>query len=271
MIQIRVVNLHVQLNDVDVYYRQYGSGSRPVLCFHGWSMSADSWLALASFFPSEHFRLVMPDLRGFGRSSKPAIGYHINDYMRDAVRLARSLGISRFDLLGHSFGGTGALYLACRIPHLVRRVVVISTIPGSASPLIDSNIRRHFERIYALVERASDRTLPTLLTRLWRAGFLGIPDSTQIEAQRQAAQRSQRHAILATLNTILTTDISQWLVHLKTPTLVIRGDQDPLLQDGPDGLDNLAHITRVVIPQSGHYPHMENSSATFAAIEAFLR
>lgn len=264
------VGVRIQLKDVSLYYDQYGNGPRTALCFHGWGMSADSWSALASFFPPDRWRLVMPDLRGFGRSDKPATGYHINDYMRDAIRLTRALGLTRIDVFGHSFGGTGALYLAARIPHLVRRLVVMDTIPGAANPQLDPNIRQQFERIYGLVQRTNERSLPTLLTRVWRQSFVRPPDNTQIDAQSQAARLSERHAILATLQTILTTDISAWLHHLTVPTLIIRGAQDPLLKSGTDGLENLLHVTRAVIPQTGHYPHLENPSATYTFMQRFL-
>lgn len=260
----------VNLKDINVYYRQWGSGSRAILCFHGWGMNGDSWAPLAKRFSPREWRVIMPDLRGFGRSDKPPSGYHINDYMRDAVRLIRSLNLTQVDVLGHSFGGTGALYLAARIPHLVRRLVVFDTIPGAANPAIHPRIRKQFERIQTLAQRTKDRSLPTLLTRIWRQSLTLVPPEDQVAAQAEASQAAERHAVLATLNTVLTTDIARWLNRLKVPTLVIRGEKDPLLQDSPDGLEYLPQSTRVIIPDTGHYPPIERPDLVWAHVSNFL-
>ncbi|MCY0898305.1 MAG: alpha/beta hydrolase [Firmicutes bacterium] len=258
------------LKGVRIYYREYGQGNRAVFLFHGWAMTGDSWRRLAERFPVDQWRLIMPDLRGFGESAKPSAGYHINDYMRDALRLMRALGIRRVDVIGHSFGGTGALYLALRLPHLVRHLVLLSTIPGAQSPTIDPRIRQQFERIVGLVQRAQGPALATLLTRLWRQSFVVPPDPEDLNQQLLANRNADRHAILQTLHTILTTDISHFLPRLRVPTLLIRGEDDPLLRHSPDGLEHLARTTRILIPHVGHYPHLENPDAVWHHLSTFL-
>lgn len=233
-------------------------------------MTGESWLPLARRFPRQGWRLIMPDLRGFGRSAKPPRGYHIDDYMRDAVRLLRALDIPRVDVVGHSFGGTGALYLASRIPHLVRRLVVLDTIPGAGNPAIDPRVAQQFDRIRTLVQRVSEASLSTLLMRIWRQSFVVAPSEELLAMQRQAVQQAERHAILGTLETILATDIGRWIARLKVPTLVIQGANDPVLHQGPDGLDNIPGAARVIIPRTGHYPQLEDPKSVYQVIEPFL-
>ncbi|NMP23353.1 alpha/beta fold hydrolase [Sulfobacillus harzensis] len=254
---------------IRIHYQILGDGPKTVLFFHGWAMNGASWLPLAKRFPQNGWRLVMPDLRGFGRSDKPPQGYHIDDYMRDAVRLVRKLGTRPVDIIGHSFGGTGAIYLAARIPHLVRRLVVLDTIPGAANPLIDPGVARQFARIRALVERTRRDHLPTLLMRLWRQSFHLPPSDESLALQQEAVDMAEPHAILATLNTILTTDIGYWLSRVRVPTLVMQGAADPVLHGGPDGLDALS-AERRIIPGTGHYPHLENPDGVLAHLLPFL-
>ncbi|MCY0879776.1 MAG: alpha/beta hydrolase [Firmicutes bacterium] len=260
----------VDLRGTRIYYRVYGSGCRTVLMFHGWAMSGASWHHLAERFSPRDWQVIAPDLRGFGQSDKPNAGYGIDDYLRDAVRLLRTLNVRRVDVIGHSFGGTGGLYLALRIPHLVHRLVLLSTIPGARNSSIDPRIRRQFARIVQLVERVPDGSLPTLLMRLWRQSFAMPPTQDAVEFQKQATETAERHAILHTLETILTTDISPWLSRHRVPTLILRGERDPLLGSGPDGLESLAGAARVVIPQAGHYPQLENLDAVWWHIDRFL-
>jgi len=262
--------MRIRLKDTSIYYQSFGHGPKVALFFHGWAMSGDSWLPLVNRLPPEQWRAIVPDLRGFGRSDKPLSGYHIDDYMQDAIRLLRALKIPQVNLIGHSFGGTGALYLAARVPHLVRRVAVLDTIPGAASPYIDARIRQQFSRILALVNKVSDKSLPLLLDRIWRQSFLVPPSPDQQEAQHQFNQCAPRHALVETLHTILTTDISSQLHRIRKPTLVIRGEDDPVLHDAADGLDVIDAAQHVRIIGTGHYPQLENPDAVWPILSTFL-
>ncbi len=262
--------MKISLKGTTIYYESFGDGPHTVLFFHGWGMNGESWRPLLSRFPLAGHRLVVPDLRGFGRSEKPVSGYHIDDYMRDAVRLLRALNIPRADVVGHSFGGTGALYLAARIPHLVRRVAVIDTIAGAKNTSIDPRVRTQFERIRNLVQKVGDTALPTLMMRIWRQSFLTQPSDAMAALQQSAAESSMRHALLGTLNTILTTDISEWMTRLRVPALIIRGSDDPVLHGGPDGLEAARTASRVTIANTGHYPHLEDPDAVSRHLIAFF-
>ncbi len=261
--------MRLMRTDVPIFLQQRGSGSETLLMFHGWGMTGESWRPLAQRLSAD-WQMLIPDLRGFGRSAKPPNGYHINNYLADAVRLAQRFHLRRITVVGHSFGGTGALYLAARLPHLVSKAVVLSTIPGAKSPAVDPRIQRHFARIQALSERAGDRQLATLLHRLWRQS-LALPPSLEIEdSQRRAADGAARHAVLATLHTILSTDITPWLARIGVPTLIVRGQLDPLLGDGRDGLEAIPDAVRVTMPTAGHYPQLEDPDGLAAHMRRFL-
>ena len=85
----------------------------------------------------------------------------------------RHLGQRTVDLLGPSFGGTGVLYLAARIPHMVRHVVVFDTIPGAAHPDLDRRIQ--FEPIQSLALQTRETSLVPLFARIWRQSLLVAP------------------------------------------------------------------------------------------------
>lgn len=207
---------------------------------------------------------------GFGQSAKPPRGYHINNYLADAVRLVQRFQLRRITVVGHSFGGTGALYLAVRLPRLVSQAIVLSTIPGADSATVDPQIKAHFARIQAMSMRLDDQQLPTLLYRLWRKSLISPPDPELDAAQREAADGASRHAVLATLRTILTTDVTPWLRRIHVPTLVVRGARDPLLGDGRDGLDPIPGAVRVWLAAAGHYPQLEAPDQLAHYIERFL-
>lgn len=262
--------MDIQLKGTRIFYEECGNGAQPLLFLHGWGMSGANWKELAHHFPPHQWRAILPDLRGFGRSDKPRAGYHIDNYMQDAIRLIRALQLGPVDVIGHSFGGTGALYLAARVPHLVKRLVVFDTIPGAKAPAIDPRIFTQFDRIRRLVNKVSDSDLPKLLNRIWHQSFVHRPAPWLDALQSQVEAHAQRHAVLQTLTTILTTDISQYLPRIKAPTLIFRGESDPLLKSSSDGLEVIPNARRVTIPYSGHYPHLENLEAVWMHLAPFL-
>jgi len=102
------------INGVTISYSDIGSGT-PLLCLHG-GMGVDSQTlhVPAILNLSEHgIRVIIPDQRGHGKSSRDnGAGYTHETWAADVRSLARHLGLSRFALLGHSYGGFLALEYA---------------------------------------------------------------------------------------------------------------------------------------------------------------
>ena len=105
----------------------------PLLLLHGFPQTHAIWHRVARQLSDRHF-LVMPDLRGYGDSSKPAgLADHSNYSKRalagDMVALMRSLGHERFGVVGHDRGGRVAHRLALDHPQAVERLCVIDIVP----------------------------------------------------------------------------------------------------------------------------------------------
>lgn len=79
-------------------------GAPCLILLHGIGGAGDSWLPIADEL-ANHFRLLIPDLRGHGSSDKPASGYLVPDYAQDLEGLLQAFEIDRPLLLGHSLGG----------------------------------------------------------------------------------------------------------------------------------------------------------------------
>jgi pimeloyl-ACP methyl ester carboxylesterase len=93
---------------------------------------------------AERFRVIAPDLRGLGDSSRPAGGYDKKTVGGDIWRLMHEvLGISEFHLVGHDWGGPTAYAVAAAHPAAVRKLAILDvTIPGDGSPNISQGGRR---------------------------------------------------------------------------------------------------------------------------------
>lgn len=121
-----------EVNGVTIHFRHGGSGP-PLLLLHGFPQTHVIWHRVADAL-AERFTLVMPDLRGYGDSSKPPgdkdhANYSKRTMALDMVELMASLGYRRFDLCGHDRGGRVAHRLALDHPDAVGRLMVIDISP----------------------------------------------------------------------------------------------------------------------------------------------
>jgi pimeloyl-ACP methyl ester carboxylesterase len=99
------------------------STGRTVVLLHGRNFPSSYWAPTINALAHAGYRVVVPDQIGFGKSSKPGFAYSFDAMARVTLALIDSLGIARFDLVGHSMGGMLAVRLAraygARIDHLV--------------------------------------------------------------------------------------------------------------------------------------------------------
>lgn len=110
-----------------------GGSGPPVLLLHGYPQTRMAWHAVAPVL-ARRFTVVVPDLRGYGRSDKPAgdaahLLYSKRQMARDQLATMAALGFERFMVAGHDRGGRVAYRLALDAPHAVSRLAVIDILP----------------------------------------------------------------------------------------------------------------------------------------------
>lgn len=123
---------HLSVNGVTLHVRYGGSGP-PLLLLHGYPQTHLIWRKVADRL-AQHFTLVMPDLRGYGDSSKPPGGTAHGNYAKramaqDMVELMSTLGHANFRVCGHDRGGRVAHRLALDHPHAVHQLMLIDIAP----------------------------------------------------------------------------------------------------------------------------------------------
>jgi pimeloyl-ACP methyl ester carboxylesterase len=102
-----------------------GGAGEPLLLLHGIPGSAFAWEHAGALL-SEHFRVIIPDLRGFGRSQAPDGDFYMEAQARSLYTFLQGLGIKRLSIGAHDFGGPVAFTLMRLFPDLAVRTLVIS-------------------------------------------------------------------------------------------------------------------------------------------------
>ena len=136
----------LSVHGVRIHYLDAPGGSPPIVMLHGLSANAHCFSGLIGAGLSPTFRIIAPDLRGRGRTDKPATGYSMAEHAADVLGLIDALGLDRVILTGHSFGGYVAIYIASHFPERVERLIVIDAAI-TLNPRVNELLKPSLDRL----------------------------------------------------------------------------------------------------------------------------
>ena len=267
----------------------------PVILLHGFPESHRTWRGVAPLLEDE-FRLVMPDQRGFAGSDRPADvdSYKADVLVDDIFALAEALGIQRFTLVGHDWGGAISWAAALRNdPRLARLAVINAPHPVifQKSAIEDAGQRAASQYITAFRTPGFEKAAAAMgWETLFEKSFSGHVDLSIIspeERDQYIAEWSQPGGFVAMLNWYrasqlivptpgIEVPIPDWVLQafpkVTVPTLVIWGMQDKaLLPIQLEGLDSLVDDLKIVrVADAGHFVPWEKPGVVAAALRPFL-
>lgn len=245
-----------------------GAG-QPLVFLHGFPLDHTMWRAQIEAF-APRYRVLAPDLRGFGVSEARGETVTMEDFAYDLLWLLDALGEQRpVALCGLSMGGYIALRFVEKFPSRLDRLVLCDTRAAADSAEAAANRLKTAERVLAAgAEFVAEAMLPKLFgQRTAREQPARVADVRRVmavtqpaaiaAAQRGMAQRPDSTALLPTI---------------RTPTLVVVGAEDAI--SPPDEMRGMAAAIPgaefVVIPDAGHMAPLENPAAFNAALAKFL-
>jgi pimeloyl-ACP methyl ester carboxylesterase/uncharacterized RmlC-like cupin family protein len=261
----------------DIFVRWGGTG--PVaLLLHGYAENSDSWAPLAADLMKDH-TVVVPDLRGIGKSSKPETGYDKKTEAKDIRAVVTALGYDKTFVVAHDIGNMVAYAYAAMYPDKVERLVVMDApIPGiepwseilltpgvwhfnfhgpDAERLVAGRERIYFDRIWN--DFTADPSKPDDSTRNFfaatyaqpggmRAGFAQFTAFSQDAADNKIFEQTK----------------------LTMPVLAVGGEKS----FGPLQAVIMRHVAinvrEAVVAGSGHWLMEEKPEYTVALIRNFL-
>ena len=267
----------------------------PVILLHGFPESHRTWRGIAPLL-QDRFRLVMPDLRGFGASDQPQEieAYTADKLVADIFALADALGIDRFALVGHDWGGAIAWPAAIRGDPRIDRLAIVNAphpLVFQKSLIEDADQRAGSQYISAFRIPGFEQAIEAMgYDRFFAKSFSRHVDLDSIPPDEQAryiADWSKPGAMTAMLNWYRASQIvvpapgeeaempgwvGRGLPRIEVPVLVIWGMKDgALLPLQLDGLDkHCADLTIVRLPEAGHFAPWQAPRDVAQALLPFL-
>lgn len=113
--------------DVTLHYEDEGSGA-PVLLIHGHTMDRRIWDPVMPMLRAVDLRVLRPDLRGHGLSTRPDCGYHLSHHASDMAAVLDDAGADSAFVVGYSIGGGVAIEMALTLPERLNGLVLMSPV-----------------------------------------------------------------------------------------------------------------------------------------------
>ena len=259
-----MTNRQVEAGGLRVNLAEAGDGE-PVLLLHGWPQHHEMWREVMRRL-APRFRLLAPDLRGFGWTDAPGHGYDGETFARDQVALLDALGIERAKVIGHDWGGWTAMLLGIEHPERVERMIVVdSPHPWPRQRL--SNLPELWRSWYATM-LASPALGPWLLRRtdfvkgvLTRAAPPGTFEQSELDSYADSYRPAERAKAINSLyryyhRALVSGLRGRWRDRrLSVPTLLLFGERDLYVTSKlVDGYQPYADEMRAeVVPGAGHF------------------
>jgi pimeloyl-ACP methyl ester carboxylesterase len=242
----------VPIHDIEMHVRRLGRG-QPLLLLHGFTGSGADWVHLFDLEAlARDFDVIMPDLRGHGRSTNPAGTLTHAQCARDVRALCDRLGVGRFRALGVSLGGNTLLHLATQEPARVAAMVTFAAPSYFPAPA------RALQRGFTEESRSDDD---------WRSlRACHAHGDEQIRALLRIARG-------------FADDVEDMcftpprLATIRARTLIVAGDRDPLypLEIFVEQYRAIPRASLWIMPDAGHDAVFGAQRAAFAATaRAFL-
>lgn len=125
--------MRVNVNGINLQIRDYEGGGDAVIFLHFSGANLMMWQRVIPYF-QDHYRMILVDLRGHGKSDVPETGYHMDDMALDVVGIMGHLDLERAHIVGSSLGAEVGLSLAANYPEKVISLVCDGALSSEFGP-----------------------------------------------------------------------------------------------------------------------------------------
>ena len=252
------------IDGVRIHYQEAGDDKAPpMILIHGFISSNLVWNEVFLPLAKAGFRVIAPDLPGYGYSDKPRDGeYTIAAQARAVLGLMDHLGIEKATIVGASYGGAVAAMLALECPERVARLVLVGAVSSD-------EVKKKLLLRLASLPIIGDIATPLFLGSRWILRKrteevyrrLGFPlDERKLEARHHLLETSNtHHAMIRTVRRWSANRITRDAHLIRQPTMLVWGDEDNHIpiSNAYKLRDAIPNSRLVVFRRCGHLPPTE--------------
>ncbi|MEM4919988.1 MAG: alpha/beta hydrolase [Candidatus Nezhaarchaeales archaeon] len=258
----------IRIGDVNIYYEIKGEGD-PLVMIMGLAGNLDWWDPKMISELSKHFKLILFDNRGAGRSDMGQKQFSIKLFANDTAGLMNALGIPKANVLGFSMGGMIAQELVLNYPEKVKKLVLCSTFCGARRGVLPP------PQPVPLDDLAENprKVMEFMARMIFTEEFINSnPQAFEDMIQRMLRAPITKEAFIKQFYAIMEFDTYDRLPQIKVPTLVLHGKMDILLpvENATILASAIPNAKLVILERSGH-GLAEEIEKVIAEIIDFLR
>jgi pimeloyl-ACP methyl ester carboxylesterase len=236
-----------------------------ILILHGWGSRADNWSAVKRFLEKGGADVYVPDLPGFGSNPVPENPWSVDDYVDWVDGFCRKNNLSRFYLVGHSFGGGVAMKFSTVHPEKVERLILVNP-----AIIRIRGLKYYLALIAAKVGNLIlsvpllSRLKPFLRKVLYR--LVGTRDYKKLDFDKTNVMKE-------TFKRVTSEDLSCYLPAVQTQTLVVWSEKDEMtpLNQGYIVNGKLSRSSMEIIKEAKHALNLESPDILAKKILSFIK
>jgi len=233
--------METEVNGLKINYQIFGNG-KPFLILHGWGSNSERWRAVAEKIAESGYKVIIPDLPGFGESQQLDSPWTPNDYCAFIEKFGEATGLKEFYLMGHSFGGAVSAKFAIKFPQRVSKLFLVSAA--------------------CVREKTAKKQVFGALSKIVKI-FKFIPYYNFFKKViykfivKKSDYLSVDGVMKETYLNVIADDLSQFSGFIKVPTVIIWGDKDDSTPVENARLLNqkIKNSKLVIIPGADHLLH----------------
>ncbi|MFA6190096.1 MAG: alpha/beta hydrolase [Candidatus Staskawiczbacteria bacterium] len=237
--------MEITVNGLKTNYQTFpaspagGGEGTPFLILHGWGSKIDRWSLVAEKIAEKGYKVIVPDLPGFGDSSALPGTWNNNNYMKWAEDFIKEINLTEFYLAGHSFGGALAVKLAIKHPQDVKKLFLIA----AASVRPKTTQKKVLKNIAKIVNKFSFLPFYGLFRKAFYKFIIRKSDYMHVD-----------NSMKETYKNVISEDLAQFTGFIRTPTIIIWGDKDNAtpIEDAHFMSKKIKNAKLVIINGAGH-------------------
>ena len=221
-----------------------------LLILYGWGSSAENWAHVKELLEKKGYKVFLPDLPGFGKSSLPASPWSLDDYVDWLNNFCEKNNLSQVFLLGHSFGGAVAAKFSLKYPEKIKKLFLIAN-----SGIRKKTLKKQFLKKFSPIFK---RFL--LIKKVFYKFF--------IKSDYLRTSGIMRETYLKVINE----DLSEIFSEINVPTVIIWGNKDKItpITDAYFINKNIKNSKLEILPDVSHHIRKEAPQLLVSKIISYL-